>query len=183
MTSETGVETGWSCGWNSLLNELGRIAILEYPVNSVQSEQSSRSSHSTHSRATPLKKPAPTETTLLQQSASTMPGPRLSFPRPAILRPNFTRSSPVVLRPISTSTPVLNGWTGRTPEDHAVNRDGKDVQSEQSQQGMKEKDDGSSPSNGISEKGGENQKKAEGERPQAPKPVIGMNDERGGKGH
>jgi len=48
---------------------------------------------------------------------------------------------------------------------------------------MREKDDGDSPAVGISEKGGAYNKKAEQENPKAPKPVIGMNDERGAKGH
>lgn len=65
-----------------------------------------------------------------------------------------------------------------------VNRtDENDVQSIPSHQGMREKDDGDSPAVGISEKGGAYNKKAEQENPKAPKPVIGMNDERGAKGH
>jgi len=57
------------------------------------------------------------------------------------------------------------------------------VQSKPSHQGMREKDAGDSNSRAISEKGAEDNKKAEQEKPQAPRPVIGMNDERGGKGH
>jgi hypothetical protein len=64
-----------------------------------------------------------------------------------------------------------------------VNRDGNDVQSEQSHKSMKEKKEGNSDSTGISEKGGHHNKKAEQENPKAPKPVIGMADERGGKGN
>jgi hypothetical protein len=65
-----------------------------------------------------------------------------------------------------------------------VNRtDEKDVQSIPSHQGLREKDNGDSPAVGISEKGGADNKKAEQDRPKAPKPVMGMNDERGAKGH
>jgi hypothetical protein len=180
MTSENGVRTGWSCGWSSILEELGRIATLEYPIHSPQREDTIHSSHA----KTPLTRPAPTKPPSTPTSVSAMPSPRLSFPRPAVLRPNLSRSSPILLRPISTSGPPLGAWTGRTPEDHAVNRtDEKDVQSKQSQQGMREKANGDSPSIGISENGGEYNKKAEQDKPRAPKPVIGMNDERGGKGH
>lgn len=61
--------------------------------------------------------------------------------------------------------------------------DEKDIQSAASQQAMREKENDDSQSRGISEKGAEDNKKAEKDRPEAPKPVIGMNDERGGKGH
>lgn len=57
--------------------------------------------------------------------------------------------------------------------------DEKDVQSAASQQAMEEKKSGDSQGRGISETGGEENKKAEKDRPEAPKPVIGMNDERG----
>jgi len=75
-----------------------------------------------------------------------------------------------------------------------VNRtEGKDVQSEQSQASMREKDRQAagqggkedSGSQGISEKDhADSNKRAKSEiDPKAPGPVIGMNDERGGKGH
>ena len=60
--------------------------------------------------------------------------------------------------------------------------DEKDTQSKPSHQGMREKDEGDSQALGVSEKGGEDNKKAEQDKPEAPTPVIGMNDERGGKG-
>jgi hypothetical protein len=106
--------------------------------------------------------------------------PQLSVPRPAALRPSLLRTNPTPLRPFSNSGPPLGAWTGRTPDEHAVNRtDEKDVQSKSAHQGMREKDRGESHSTAISGKGGEHNKKAEQEKPKAPKPVIGMNDERG----
>lgn len=61
--------------------------------------------------------------------------------------------------------------------------DEKDTQSKPSHQGMREKEGGDSMSIGISERGGEANKQAQKDKPEAPKPVIGMNDQVGGKGH
>ena len=84
-------------------------------------------------------------------------------------------------RPFST-TSVAPGWTGRTRDDHVVKRtDKKDAQSDPAQQALQEKTEGNSDSHAISGKGGEGNKKAESDRQKAPKPVIGMNDERGAK--
>ncbi len=111
------------------------------------------------------------------------PVPRVSLPRPAVLRSPLLRNSTTKLRPLSTSSPARDAWSGRDPDEHAVNRtDEKDTQSKPAHQGMKEKDEGDSQALGVSEKGGKGNKKAEQDRPEAPKPVIGMNDERGGKG-
>ncbi|KAL9108222.1 MAG: hypothetical protein Q9227_006960 [Pyrenula ochraceoflavens] len=74
----------------------------------------------------------------------------------------------------------IANWTGRKVEDHAVNRDGKDVQSEQSKQSMREKEQGKTDhSHGLGQTSGGQNKKAKQEHPEAPEPVIGMNDERG----
>jgi hypothetical protein len=76
------------------------------------------------------------------------------------------------------STP---GWEGRSGDDHAVNRDGLDVQSDSAQEAMKSKQEGKEGSQAISEKDeGSHNKRAEEDHPEAPGPVIGMNDERGG---
>lgn len=175
MTSETAVNAGWTCGFSSIIQELGRIASLEYPVFKPSEERWSNSNRVT--------KPAPEASISAKHEATTMPVPGLSLPRAAALRPNVPRTPPTLLRPLTASGPPLSAWTGRTPEDHAVNRtDEQDVQSQPSQQGMREKKKGDSHSHGIAEKGGEYNKKAEEDKPQAPKPVIGMNDERGGKG-
>ena len=58
----------------------------------------------------------------------------------------------------------------------------KDTQSKPAHQGMSDKEQGNSMSTGISEKGGEANRKSEKDEPAAPKPVIGMNDQVGGKG-
>ncbi|KAL9618729.1 MAG: hypothetical protein Q9160_006608 [Pyrenula sp. 1 TL-2023] len=76
----------------------------------------------------------------------------------------------------------MASWTGRKIEDHVVNRtDAKDVQSESSQQALKDKEQGNTEhSHGLGQHGGaESSKKAKEEHPKAPEPVIGMNDERG----
>lgn len=92
--------------------------------------------------------------------------------------------SPFELRALST-TPSHRandsaGWKGREGDEHAVNRDGKDVQSEQSHEAMKKHESLEEGSQAISRKDeGNNNKRAEKDNPEAPKPVIGMNEERG----
>lgn len=78
------------------------------------------------------------------------------------------------------------GWTGRPTDDHAVKRDRNDVQGEASQEGLKKfqegKDDKTQTASGqaISRKDERNSnQKAKEEHPEAPSPVIGMNEERG----
>lgn len=114
-----------------------------------------------------------------------MPVPRVPIPRPAVLRQSFmtTRSAPATLYSYSTSTTLLGGWSGTSPKDHAVNRtEEKDTESKPAHQGMREKEQGDSMSTSISQKGGEANRKSEKDEPAAPKPVIGMNDQIGGKG-
>ncbi|EXJ83161.1 hypothetical protein A1O1_06780 [Capronia coronata CBS 617.96] len=78
-----------------------------------------------------------------------------------------------------SSTP---GWGGRGSESHAVNRSQHDPQSEGAQQGIKDHEEGKEGSQAISRKDeGNANKKAEEDHPEAPQPVIGMNDERGQK--
>ena len=94
------------------------------------------------------------------------------------------RITPAAIRHFPTASTPLREYTGRKPDEHVVNRtDGKDVQSKPSQQGMNEKVQGKSESHGIAETGGGHNAKAEKERPKAPRPVIGMNDERGEQGY
>lgn len=74
-------------------------------------------------------------------------------------------------------------WKGRQPEEHVTNRkDGLDIQSDASKSGEQERaGDGSVQSSAASEKDhGDQNKKAKEDHPEAPGPVIGMNDERGG---
>lgn len=88
------------------------------------------------------------------------------------------------------------GWSGRPGDDHAVERDRNDVQGEASQEGMKQfeqeklKDsDKGKVNSGSDSKAGQgvsrkdekdSNKRAQEEFPEAPGPVIGMNEERGG---
>lgn len=79
-----------------------------------------------------------------------------------------------------------NNRTGGEPEDHVTESDeSHNVQKDASREGMKERAKGQeSDSAAVSER--DNQKmneKAKKEHSEAPRPVIGMNDERGGKGH
>jgi len=90
-------------------------------------------------------------------------------------------------RPISTTTSfqasgndATSGWEGRHSDEHAVRRDGLDVQSEQSHQAMKKYaslEEGSQAISRLDE--GDNKRRAKQDHPKAPDPVIGMNDERG----
>ena len=94
--------------------------------------------------------------------------------------------------PVIKHRPVINSsnlsrlgssWNGRQPAEHAVNRkDELDVQSEAARSGQRERDGEAAPgSSAIAEKDpGKQNKKAERDHPEAPGPVIGMNDERGG---
>ena len=73
-------------------------------------------------------------------------------------------------------------WSGRQPQEHATNRkDELDVQSGASQSGKRERAGGNeNESQGTTEKDSGNQnQQAEKDHPEAPGPVIGMNDERG----
>ena len=62
-----------------------------------------------------------------------------------------------------------------------MKREGYDAQSDNAQKAMKDREKGKEGSQAISQKDeGSHNKRAEQEKPEAPKPVIGMNDERGG---
>ncbi|KAL8675994.1 MAG: hypothetical protein Q9186_007440 [Xanthomendoza sp. 1 TL-2023] len=78
-------------------------------------------------------------------------------------------------------------WSGRQPSEHVTNRsDELDVQSGASKSGARQRltDDEHEGSSATSEKDPGNQnEQAKKDHPEAPGPVIGMNDERGGKGH
>src|SRR4051812_6753737 len=106
--------------------------------------------------------------------------PRLPIQSLRQMLPSAKRpGSPFELRSLST-TPTHRGWQGREGDEHAVNRDGKDVQSEQAHEAMKKHESLEEGSSAISRKDeGNNNKRAEKDNPEAPKPVIGMNSERG----
>lgn len=74
-------------------------------------------------------------------------------------------------------------WGGAQPDDHALNRtDELDVGSEAVRSGQRERAGESGPgSSAATEKDlGNRNKEAQKDHPEAPGPVIGMNDERGG---
>lgn len=74
-------------------------------------------------------------------------------------------------------------WSGRQAHEHVSNRkDELDVQSGASQSGQRERAaDNENASQGTSEQDSGNQnEQAKKDHPEAPGPVIGMNDERGG---
>ena len=74
-------------------------------------------------------------------------------------------------------------WSGRQPQEHVSNRqDELNVQSGASQSGKRERaTDDENASQGTTEKDSGNQnEQAKKDHPEAPGPVIGMNDERGG---
>jgi len=87
------------------------------------------------------------------------------------------------------STP---GWSGRKSDEHAVNRSANDPQSKAAKEGQEERaktggekgtgtGTGSAATSRRDEK--DSNRRAKEEHPEAPEPVIGMNEERGGKGH
>jgi hypothetical protein len=102
-------------------------------------------------------------------------------------------------RLFATTPATFSGsqWTGRQGDEHVLNRkDSTEHQSRESMAGMaeKQKDNatgkgegsasatkGGSSSGATSERdAGENNKRAKEDNPEAPGPVLGMNDERGG---
>ncbi|KAI4126380.1 MAG: hypothetical protein LQ338_003776 [Usnochroma carphineum] len=91
--------------------------------------------------------------------------------------------------PFLANSPKDNsgGWTGRQPAEHTINRtDELDVHSGSSKSGHRQRatEDEHEGSSAASQKDPGNQnEKAKRDHPEAPGPVIGMNDERGGKGH
>ena len=99
-----------------------------------------------------------------------------------------TLRSPLI-RTIPSTTRSASGtkdWSGRQPQEHVTNRgDELDVQSGASQSGKRERASGDeNQSQGTTEKDKGNQNaQAKKDHPEAPGPVIGMNDERGGVCH
>ena len=107
----------------------------------------------------------------------------------------LVRNSTSALRNPQTRTPCLtqirlasagshtgSKWHGRETEEHAVNRkDELDVQAQASQSGGRERASGDErQSQASTEKDSGNQnEQAKKDHPEAPGPVIGMNDERG----
>ncbi|KAI4251254.1 MAG: hypothetical protein LQ352_004965 [Teloschistes flavicans] len=106
---------------------------------------------------------------------------------PRLLPSHFLRTPIRTL----TTTPARSAnepdWSGRQPSEHVTNRtDELDVQSSASKSGARQRaaEDEHVGSSATSQKDPSNQnEKAKQDHPEAPGPVIGMNDERGGKGH
>ncbi|KAJ9613939.1 hypothetical protein H2200_002075 [Cladophialophora chaetospira] len=127
-----------------------------------------------------------------------MPRLPLNLPRPCTLTSLTLRQTRLIstTRPLSASEPSTTdsktstgaqdsgpGWGGREGRDHAVKRPAYDVQADTAQQGMKDHQEGKEGSDAISRKDeNKSQQKAKEEFPESPD-QIGMNDERGSKGH
>lgn len=97
-----------------------------------------------------------------------------------------TTSKSIRIGPASVSATLHrfgSGWAGRQPEEHVTEtQDELNVQSKASKSGKQERTTGSTEqSSATNEKDYGNQnKKTKEENPEAPGPVLGMNDERGG---
>ena len=99
------------------------------------------------------------------------------------------RNAPHLLRSITQSrnfaaATVLSAtkdWDGRQPQDHVTNSDNElDIQSSASKSGKQQRAENSHPTSAATEKDtGNNNEQAKKDHPEAPGPVIGMNDERG----
>ena len=110
---------------------------------------------------------------------------------PAIFKPRSTLLPNTITATTTNALPFPRfasaSWEGRQPEEHVTNRkDEFDIQSSASKSGKQERaaaggDGESGQSSATSEKDHGNQnEKAKKDHPEAPGPVIGMNDERGG---
>ena len=89
-------------------------------------------------------------------------------------------------RPFTSWTPhsveATKDWEGRQPEEHVSNQDHHiNIHSSASVEGRNERSSGSRGESATTEKDHKTgNQKAEEDHPEAPGPVIGMNDERGG---
>ncbi|KAI9931910.1 hypothetical protein ASPWEDRAFT_27806 [Aspergillus wentii DTO 134E9] len=117
--------------------------------------------------------------------------PRVSLlPIRSILQPAVYTTPNSVRARFSGSSP--SQWKGSNEQGHAVNRakggDTTDPTTEASYAGMKNREESegiadNTKSEAETERGGlKHQRKAKEEHPNAPEPIIGMNDERGQKG-
>lgn len=90
----------------------------------------------------------------------------------ALSRRAYT-TTPALLKGNQNATP---GWEGRHGDDHVLNRDKMDAQSEPSNQAREDKAAGKEGSTAISQKDERNSaQKTREEFPEAPGPIIGMN--------
>ncbi|MCJ1462125.1 hypothetical protein MMC07_000725 [Pseudocyphellaria aurata] len=105
---------------------------------------------------------------------------------PAISNARDTLLSSTGIKALALPRFASGTWEGRQLEEHVTNqKDELNVQSNASKSGGQERAAGDSgQSSATSEKDPEDQnKKAKKDHPEAPGPVIGMNDERGGVSH
>ncbi|KAI9759038.1 MAG: hypothetical protein M4579_002627 [Chaenotheca gracillima] len=88
------------------------------------------------------------------------------------------------VRTFSQCSPV-RAWEGRKPEEHVTNQEHDlNIQSSASRSGKTDRSKGNEQQQAAAQKdSGNNNERAKKDHPEAPSPVIGMNDERGGKGH
>ena len=122
-------------------------------------------------------------TTLSKRSLLFSPVPIMSFLCNRTVRQPFRQFNLHLTRTIFTSRPLLSDtWEGRQPEEHVTNReDTLDIQSAASKGGKQSRAEDSHQSGATSEKDtGNHNERAKKDHPEAPGPVIGMNDERGG---
>jgi hypothetical protein len=69
------------------------------------------------------------------------------------------------------------GWKGRDHDDHAVNRPPLDPEAEAAHSGMEKHEKGEDGGSALSQKDeGDNNKRAKEDNPEAPEPVLGVND-------
>ncbi|RAL13204.1 uncharacterized protein BO97DRAFT_442637 [Aspergillus homomorphus CBS 101889] len=109
-------------------------------------------------------------------------------------RPQQQQQALRAITPVSVQSRRLNSsWVGTNQDDHAVNRQKKrdttDPETDASSAGLKDREEkhglpDSSKPQGATERGGlKHERKAKSEHPKAPEPILGMNDERGQRGH
>ncbi len=81
-----------------------------------------------------------------------------------------------------TSSSTLSAWSGSGGENHVTNsKDELDVQSGASKSGKRDRVEDNKQSSAASERDSRNDnERAKKDMPEAPGPIIGMNDERGG---
>ena len=107
----------------------------------------------------------------------------MSFLCSCMVRQSLRQLQFTPTRTITTSRSLLSGtWDGRQAEEHVTNRkDSLDIQSAASKSGKQTRAEDSHQSGATSEKDtGNHNERAQKDHPEAPGPVIGMNDERGG---
>lgn len=136
-----------------------------------------------------LQKPVSSRIIQTQNASETLPTtpplPAKMLPNSRLLARAFHRvplsvASSNQVRTLSNSAPRA-AWEGSKPEEHVVREsDVHNIQQDASKDGKAERASGDNPDGSTIEKdvGSEN-KKAKEDHPEAPEPVIGMNDERG----